>query len=58
MKIFHLGVSSCWIVVIEVMVLSVEVTTGLKWFSLLSKRAAVHSVLDYGMDLKWFGLVC
>jgi len=31
-------------------ILSVGDITGLKWFSLVSKKAAVHSVLDYGMD--------
>ena len=49
-KIFHLQVSSCWAVVGGAVILSVGDSTGLKWFNLVSKRAAVHSVLDYGMD--------
>jgi hypothetical protein len=47
---FHLVVSSCWAVVGGAVILTVGNTTGLKWFSLVSKRAVVHSILDYGMD--------
>jgi len=47
MKMFHLVVSSCWAVVGGAVIGD---TTGLKWFSLMSKRAAVHSILAYGMD--------
>ena len=47
---FHLVVSSCWAVVSGVMMLNVGINMGLKWFSVVSKRAAVHSILDYGMD--------
>jgi hypothetical protein len=47
---FHLVVPSCWAVVSTLLILSVGVTAGLKWFSLVSERAAVHRILDYGMD--------
>jgi len=47
---FHLVVSSCWAVIGGEVILSVGDTTGLKWFNLVSERAAVHSILDYGMD--------
>jgi len=50
MKMFHLVMSSSWAVVSGAVILSVGDTTGLKWFNLVSERAAVRSVLDYGMD--------
>jgi len=50
MKMFHLVVFSCWTAVVGALILSVGDTTGLKWFNLVSERAAVHSVLDDGME--------
>jgi hypothetical protein len=45
--VFHLVVSSSWAVVGGAVILSVGGTTGIEWFSLVSQRAAVHSILDY-----------